>query len=144
MRLTVNLEPDLYALAVSLAKAEDCSISAAVNRLLRRSLADEARPGARPRRRNDFLVSKGREPVTADTVARTEAGGRRRMTWLLDGNVLVALVIDSHVHHDRAHRWFATLAQEPVRHLPAHGGNAVAGPHAVGPRTAARPRPGAR
>lgn len=73
MRLTVNLEPDLYALAVSLAKAEDCSISAAVNRLLRRSLADEARPGARPRRRNDFLVSKGREPVTADTVARTEA-----------------------------------------------------------------------
>ena len=74
MRLTVNLEPDLYALAVSLAKAEDCSISAAVNRLLRRSLVDEARPGARPRRRNDFLVSKGREPVTADTVARTEAG----------------------------------------------------------------------
>ena len=74
MRLTVNLEPDLYALAVSLAKAEDCSISVAVNRLLRRSLADEARPGARPRRRNDFLVSKGREPVTADTVARTEAG----------------------------------------------------------------------
>ncbi len=34
------------------------------------------------------------------------------MTWLLDGNVLVALVIDSHVHHDRAHRWFATLKQD--------------------------------
>ena len=33
------------------------------------------------------------------------------MTCLLDGNVLVALVIDSHVHHDRAHRWFATLKQ---------------------------------
>ena len=31
------------------------------------------------------------------------------MTWLLDGNVLVALRIDTHVHHDRAHRWFATL-----------------------------------
>jgi hypothetical protein len=29
--------------------------------------------------------------------------------WLLDGNVLVALQIDSHIHHDRAHRWFATL-----------------------------------
>ena len=74
MRLTVNLEPDLYALAVSLAKAEDCSISAAVNRLLRRSLADEASPRRRPRRRNNFVVSTGREPVTADTVARTEAG----------------------------------------------------------------------
>ncbi|MCY4509441.1 MAG: VapC toxin family PIN domain ribonuclease [Acidobacteria bacterium] len=34
------------------------------------------------------------------------------MTWLLDGNVLVALAIDSHVHHDRAHRWFGTLRQD--------------------------------
>ena len=31
------------------------------------------------------------------------------MTWLLDGNVLVALRLDSHLHHDRVHRWFATL-----------------------------------
>ena len=37
VRLTVNLDPDLYAVAVSLAKAEDCSISTAVNRLLRRA-----------------------------------------------------------------------------------------------------------
>ena len=34
------------------------------------------------------------------------------MTWLLDGNVLVALRIDSHVHHDRVHRWFAALGQD--------------------------------
>ena len=34
------------------------------------------------------------------------------MTWLLDGNLLVALQIDSHVHHDRAHRWFATLKMD--------------------------------
>jgi len=32
--------------------------------------------------------------------------------WLLDGNVLVALLIDSHVHHDRVHRWFATLRRD--------------------------------
>jgi uncharacterized protein len=32
--------------------------------------------------------------------------------WLLDGNVLVALRIDSHVHHDRAHRWFQTLKRD--------------------------------
>ena len=31
------------------------------------------------------------------------------MTWLLDGNMLAALVIDSHLHHDRVHRWFARL-----------------------------------
>lgn len=34
------------------------------------------------------------------------------MTWLLDGNVVVALVIDSHFHHDRAHDWFATLTKD--------------------------------
>jgi toxin-antitoxin system PIN domain toxin len=27
------------------------------------------------------------------------------MTWLLDGNVLVALVIDSHLHHQTVHSW---------------------------------------
>lgn len=34
------------------------------------------------------------------------------MTWLLDGNVLVALRVDSHLHHARAHRWFATLKKD--------------------------------
>ena len=77
MRLTINLEPDLYAVAVSLAKAEDCSISVAVNRLVRRSL-----PGAEPRRkgssrgmkrRNGLLVSRGKEVITAETVQEIEA-----------------------------------------------------------------------
>ena len=31
------------------------------------------------------------------------------MTWLLDGGVLVALAIDAHVHHHRAHEWFGNL-----------------------------------
>ena len=34
------------------------------------------------------------------------------MIWLPDGNVLVALVLDSHVHHDRAHRWFASVQSQ--------------------------------
>ena len=73
MRLTVNLDPDLYAVAVSFAKAEDCSISVAVNRLLRRGLPDgHRRPAARTRRRNGILVSLGRAPITADTVRRME------------------------------------------------------------------------
>lgn len=29
------------------------------------------------------------------------------MTFLLDGNVLVALTVADHVHHDRAAKWFA-------------------------------------
>ena len=34
------------------------------------------------------------------------------MTWLLDGNVLVALRVESHLHHDRVHRWFAALKHD--------------------------------
>lgn len=41
MRLTVNLDPDLYALAKSLSKAEDCTLSAAVNRLFASVVARE-------------------------------------------------------------------------------------------------------
>lgn len=33
------------------------------------------------------------------------------MTYLLDGNLLVALRIDTHEHHRRAQDWFATLAK---------------------------------
>lgn len=33
------------------------------------------------------------------------------MTWLLDGNVLVALAIDSHVFHERVRRWFDGLSE---------------------------------
>ena len=77
MRLTVNLESDLYALAKSLAKAEDCSISVAVNRLLRRSLpsAGKSAPkgSVRVAKRNGFVISRGKRPITADTVRQIEA-----------------------------------------------------------------------
>lgn len=33
------------------------------------------------------------------------------MTWLLDRNLLVALAIDSHVHHTRARRWFDAMTE---------------------------------
>lgn len=79
MRLTVNLEPDLYAVAKSLAKEEDCTISAAVNRLLRRSFGGGAERGTRSstraKKRNRFAVSRGKQPVTGDTVRRSEAEG---------------------------------------------------------------------
>lgn len=38
MRLSISLDDDLYAVAKSLAKAQDLSLSAAVNQLVRRSL----------------------------------------------------------------------------------------------------------
>ncbi len=33
------------------------------------------------------------------------------MTWLLDGNVLVALVIDTHEHHRRVRAWAEALTE---------------------------------
>lgn len=76
MRLTINLEPDLYSVAVSLARAEDCSISAAVNQLLRRALPGASSAPERPihgmERRNGLLVCDGREVVTAETVQQIE------------------------------------------------------------------------
>ena len=40
------------------------------------------------------------------------------MTWLADGNVLVALLLDSHIHHERAHGWFFTLDQDRFATCP--------------------------
>jgi len=88
MRLSINLGPEPYALA----KAEDCPVSAAVNRLLRRSLPGAQDGGANSKEAtavgNGFVIARGRKVVTAETVKQAEGGGRPPLIWLLDGNVL--------------------------------------------------------
>ncbi|MCC6622432.1 MAG: antitoxin [Deltaproteobacteria bacterium] len=69
MRLSVNLEDDLYAIAKSLASAERCSISEAVNRLVRRGLTPPSRPS---RKRSGFPVVRGARPISSDEVYRIE------------------------------------------------------------------------
>ena len=69
MRLTVNLEADLYLTAKSLAIAQDCSISAAINQLLRRKLEPTPIP---KRRKNSFPVAPGRRRFTSEDVYRIE------------------------------------------------------------------------
>ncbi|HEX4999799.1 MAG TPA: hypothetical protein VFY29_16385 [Terriglobia bacterium] len=71
MRLTVNLEPDLYSIARALAQAEDCSISVAVNRLIRRAITTA--PKTRKTTRNGLAVSRGHRPVTAELVKKIES-----------------------------------------------------------------------
>lgn len=44
------------------------------------------------------------------------------MTTLLDANVLIALVVSDHVHHDAAEDWFAQLA-EPFATCPVTQGS---------------------
>jgi hypothetical protein len=71
MRLTVSLDDDLYSFAKAMAKAEDCSISAAVNRLLR--LAIEPRSGSTSSASGDLPTVRCRSRFTAEDVNRLEA-----------------------------------------------------------------------
>jgi hypothetical protein len=73
MRLTVNIEEDLYRVAKSVAVAEECSISAAINKLLRRALA--GRPSSRKKGSqglSDFPVTVGCHPITEKDVASVD------------------------------------------------------------------------
>ena len=40
----------------------------------------------------------------------------------MDGNVLVALLVDSHIHHNRAHQWFSDLGEDRFATCPATQG----------------------
>jgi hypothetical protein len=70
MRLSINLEDDLYAAARSLAVEENCSISAAVNKLLRRSF--EATPPPSGRGKRKFPTIKGSKPFRSEDVYKIE------------------------------------------------------------------------
>ena len=104
-RLTVSLEEDLYSVAKAMAKAEDCSISAAVNKLLRKAIeppcsSDTLEGGGHP---------LGPLPGTFHIRGRRSARGPRRRpmtTRLLDGNVIVALCLNGHEHHRLVRAWF--------------------------------------
>ena len=76
MELTVDLDADIYNVVVAFARSEDCGISEAVNRLLRRSLPSaEGQPKQAIRRTkwcNGILVSMGGPPLTAEIVRQIE------------------------------------------------------------------------
>lgn len=40
------------------------------------------------------------------------------MTWLLDGNVLVAMVLSGHPHHERIRRWRQNTAMDVIATCP--------------------------
>jgi hypothetical protein len=75
MRLSIRLDDDIYRVAKSMALAEQCSISSAVNELLRRSLFEPAEPGralARRKGRRGIVVSKGARPFGNEDVKEIE------------------------------------------------------------------------
>ncbi|MDE3263321.1 MAG: PIN domain-containing protein [Acidobacteriota bacterium] len=44
------------------------------------------------------------------------------MTWLADGNVLLALLLEDHIHHERVHRWFSELREDRFATCPVTQG----------------------
>jgi hypothetical protein len=69
MRLTINLDADLYHLVKSISVAEDISLNAAVNKLLRQTAA--ATPPRR-RKKRGFSTSRGKRRFTSDEVYKIE------------------------------------------------------------------------
>jgi Arc/MetJ family transcription regulator len=70
MRLSINLDDELYAVAKSLAKAEGCSLSAAVNLLLRRAIQSPGRAEGAKRAEplSSFPTSAGARLITEEDV----------------------------------------------------------------------------
>ena len=44
------------------------------------------------------------------------------MIWLLDGNVLMSATIPDHPHHDRVHRWLASVKHDGFATCPVTEG----------------------
>ena len=44
------------------------------------------------------------------------------MTWLADGSVLLALLLEDHIHHERVHRWFSELREDRFATCPVTQG----------------------
>jgi toxin-antitoxin system PIN domain toxin len=44
------------------------------------------------------------------------------MNWLLDGNVLVSMMLPNHPHHERVHRWLATIRADSFATCPVTEG----------------------
>ncbi len=70
MRLSITLEDDLYAAAKSIALAKDCSISSAVNELIRCGL--EPRPSPEVRKKNGLPVVPCARRFTSEDVYAAE------------------------------------------------------------------------
>jgi Arc/MetJ family transcription regulator len=73
MRLSITLDDDLYAVAKAVAKAEESSLSAAINRLLRRAVEGPPDVDQRPRQvMSTFPTSAGARTITEEDVKSVE------------------------------------------------------------------------
>jgi hypothetical protein len=74
MRLSIRIDDDVYAVALTLARSEHISLGKAVNELARRGFQRSAsKPVSRKRHATDFPVSAGKRLITSEDVQRIEA-----------------------------------------------------------------------
>jgi hypothetical protein len=72
MRLTINLDDDLYRMAKAFAVTEDVSISKAINTIMRRIVAPTPVTKSVCSEDSAFPVSRGRRLITSEDVHRVE------------------------------------------------------------------------
>ena len=70
MRITISLDDELYAAVKALARADDLSVSAAVNALVRRSIFPVNQAVPESSVRNGLAIVAGRGPLTSEEVSR--------------------------------------------------------------------------
>jgi hypothetical protein len=71
MRFTISLEDDLYRVAKSVAKAEDTSMSKAINQLIRKGLESVQQPSSPPEAQDkpsSFPISRNCRPMSGEEV----------------------------------------------------------------------------
>lgn len=111
MRTTLDIDDDVLAVARSRAEREHSSIGRVLSALARDALQSTA-TGAAPAARNappaaDYRRQPAGDARTGQSVARRAA----LMAYLLDVNVLIALLDPAHVRHGTAHAWFERTGQ---------------------------------
>ena len=70
VRLTINLNDEVYRVAKSMAIADDCSLSAAVNKLLQRGISGP--PAKKKKNSTAFPTVRGRQPFTSGDVYKID------------------------------------------------------------------------
>lgn len=85
MRLSVNLDDDLYTVAKSLARADEISLSSAINLLIRRSLAPRTNDSKGGVDGTALPVISGRRLVTSADVYRLDGEAQGDLGVVGDG-----------------------------------------------------------
>lgn len=123
MRTTLAIDDDVLLAAKAIASRQRRSVGAVISELARKSLSD--RP-ARLTRNGIPLLPRSKDSSVVVTLELVKRASRRRgVTYLLDVNVIVALIDSRHVFHDLAHDRFAREGQAGWATCPATENGAV-------------------